>query len=47
MFFLLNLNVTAHAPITQQKVSVNNRVAWVSKVQEFDLEIKPMKLLRG
>ena len=31
--------------LTQQDVAVNTRATWVSKVQEFDLDIQPTKLV--
>lgn len=33
--------------LTQQEVAVNNRASRVAKVQEFNLEIKATKLVRG
>ena len=33
--------------LTQQEVGCNNRGAWIEKFQEFDIEIKPKKLVRG
>lgn len=33
--------------LTQQDVAVNNQATWVSKVQEFDVDIRPMKLVHG
>lgn len=33
--------------LTQQDVGMNNRASWVSKIQEFNLDIKPTKLVRG
>ena len=33
--------------LTQQEVGMNKRVAWVTKVQEYDLTIKPTSLVRG
>ena len=33
--------------LTQQDVAVNKRETWVSKVQEFDLDIKPIKMVYG
>ncbi|XP_059075135.1 uncharacterized protein LOC131875125 [Cryptomeria japonica] len=33
--------------LTQQDVGINNRASWVSKIQEFNLDIKPTKLFRG
>lgn len=39
--------VVAKSIFTQQDVVVNNQATWVSKVQEFDIDIKPSKLVRG
>ena len=33
--------------MTQQDVVCNNRGVWIAKVQEYDIEIKPTKLVRG
>ena len=33
--------------LTQQNVECNTRGTWVAKIQEYDLEIKPTKLVRG
>ena len=33
--------------LTQQEVGCNNRGVWIEKVQEYDIEIKPTKLVRG
>lgn len=41
------LNLVVNSILTQQEVAFNNKATWVAKVQEFDLEIKPTKLVRG
>ena len=33
--------------LTQQEVGCNNRVVWIEKFQEYDIEIKPTKIMRG
>lgn len=33
--------------LTQQDVGMNKRVTWVSKLQEYDIDIKPTKVVRG
>lgn len=33
--------------LTQQDIGMNNRASWVSNIQEFNLDIKPTKLVRG
>ncbi len=40
-------NATIKSILTQQEVAMNNITTWVAQVQEFDLEIKPTKLVRG
>lgn len=32
---------------TQQDIDCNRRGNWIAKVQEYDLELKPTKLVRG
>ena len=53
-YYILHSHSTIFVPsvavksiLTQQEVAVNNKATWVSKVQEFDLKIKPTKLVRG
>lgn len=33
--------------LTQQEIGMNNRETWIYRIQEFDLEIFPTKLVRG
>lgn len=33
--------------LTQQEVDCNVRGAWIEKIQEYDIEIKLTKLVRG
>ena len=33
--------------LLEQEVGCNNRRVWIAKVQEYDIEIKPTKLIRG
>ncbi|XP_059077939.1 uncharacterized protein LOC131876533 [Cryptomeria japonica] len=40
-------NFTVKVVLTQQDVGINNRESWVSKIQEFNLDIKPTKMVRG
>lgn len=40
-------NSVVKVVLNQQDVGINNRASWVSKIQEFNLDIKPTKLVRG
>ena len=40
-------NVVVKSVLTQQDVGCNVRGAWVAKIQEYDIKIKPTKLIRG
>lgn len=40
-------NSVVKSILTQQDFGCNNRGAWIAKVQEYDIEIKPTKLVRG
>ena len=33
--------------LTQQEIGCNTREAWIDKVQEYDIELKPMNLVWG
>ncbi|XP_059070429.1 uncharacterized protein LOC131860082 [Cryptomeria japonica] len=33
--------------LTQQDIGINNKASWVSKISEFNLDIKPTKIVRG
>lgn len=33
--------------LTQQDIGMNERASWVSKIQEFNLDIRPTNLVRG
>lgn len=33
--------------LTQQEVGLNKRVTWVTKIQEYDLDIHPTKTVKG
>ena len=53
-YYILHSHSVVYVPstvvksiLTQQDVAVNNRATWVPKVQEFDLDIYPTKLVRG
>lgn len=41
------LDPAVESILTQQDVGCNNRVAWIAKVQEYDIEIKTTKIVRG
>ncbi|XP_059073313.1 uncharacterized protein LOC131874091 [Cryptomeria japonica] len=54
MYYILHSHSTVFVPkyvvkslLTQQDVGINNRASWFSKIQEFNLDIKPTKLVRG
>ena len=40
-------DVAVKSVLTQQDISCNARGAWVAKIQEYDIEIQPTKLIRG
>ena len=44
-FIVYVSSIAVKSILTQQDVVVNNRVTWVAKVQEFDLDIQPTKLV--
>ena len=53
-FYILNSHSKEFIPdsavktlLTQQEIGVNKRASWIAKVQEYDLDIKPTKLVRG
>lgn len=53
-YYILHSHATVFVPnsavksvLTQQDVGINNRVSWVSKIPEFNLDIKPTKMVRG
>lgn len=33
--------------LTQQEIGCNTRGAWIEEVQEYDIELKPTKLVQG
>ena len=41
------LDVVVESILTQWDVGCNNRGAWIAKTHEYDIEIKPKKLIRG
>ena len=41
------LDVAVKSVLTQQDVGCNTRGTWIEKTQEYDIEIKPTKLVRG
>jgi hypothetical protein len=41
------LDPTVKNILTQQEVGCNNRGVWIEKFQEYNIEIKPTKLVRG
>ncbi|XP_059077950.1 uncharacterized protein LOC131876542 [Cryptomeria japonica] len=53
-YYILHSHVVVYVPhsavkriLTQQGIRMNNRASWVSKIQEFNLNIKPIELVRG
>ena len=53
-FYILHSHSIVHVPdvaiksvLTQQDIDCNARGAWVTKIQEYDIKIKPTKLIRG
>ncbi|XP_057866026.2 uncharacterized protein LOC131073577 [Cryptomeria japonica] len=53
-YYILHSNAVVYVPhfavksiLTQQDIGMNNRASWVSKIQEFNLDIKPTILVRG
>lgn len=40
-------DIAVKSILTQQDVGCNNRGSWIAKTQEYDIEIKPTKLVRG
>lgn len=53
-FYILHSHSVVHVPnvavksmLTQQDVGCNTKGTWVAKTQEYDIEIKPTKLVRG
>jgi hypothetical protein len=52
-FYVLHSNITAYVPSTSMKDILihpdidGRRSKWISKILEFDLEIKPTKLVKG
>lgn len=53
-FYILHSHSVVHVPdvavksiLTQQEIGCNQRGAWIAKVQEYDIDIKPKKLVRG
>ena len=40
-------DVAVKSVLTQQDVDCNTKGAWIAKTQEYDIEIKPTKLIRG
>lgn len=44
---LFVLDTVVKSILTQQEVGLNNRATWVTKIQEYDLDIRPTKLVRG
>lgn len=53
-FYILHSHSVIHVPdvavksvLTQQDVGCNNRGVWIAKVKEYDIDIKPTKLVRG
>ena len=54
IFYILNshskafvLDLAVKMLLTQQEIGVNKRASWIAKVQEYDLNIKHTKLVRG
>lgn len=41
------LDSTVKSILTQQEVKLNKRVMWVTKIQEYDLDIHPTKTVKG
>lgn len=53
-YYILHSHATVYVPhsavksiLTQQDIGMNSRATWISKIQEFNLDIKPTKLVRG
>ena len=53
-FYILHLHFVVYVPdivvksvLTQQDVGCNARGMWIEKTQEYDIKIKPTKLVRG
>ena len=48
MHFLVYVSdVAVKSILTQQDVGCNAQGRWIAKTQEYDIEIKPIKLVRG
>ena len=54
IFYVLHSHLVIYVPdpvvksiLAQQDVGCNNKGVWIAKVQEYDIEIKPTKLVRG
>lgn len=53
-FYVLNSHSIVYVPdtavktlLTQQEIGMSKRASWIAKVQEYDIDIKPTKLVRG
>ena len=53
-FYVLHSHSIAFVPnlaikniLNQQEIGCNTRGAWIAKVQEYDIDLKPTKLVRG
>lgn len=53
-FYVLHSHSVIYVPdsavksiLTQQEIGCNTRVAWIAKVQEYDIDLKPTRLVRG
>lgn len=53
-FYVLHSHLIIHVPnstvksiLTRQEIGCNTRGVWIAKVQEYDIELKPTKLVRG
>lgn len=40
-------DIAVKSVLTQQDIGCNVRGSWIAKIQEYDIEIKPTKLVRG
>ncbi|XP_059073231.1 uncharacterized protein LOC131874037 [Cryptomeria japonica] len=53
-FYILNSHSNIYVPdtivktiLTQQEIGLSKRASWIAKVREYDIDIKPTKLVRG
>ena len=53
-FYIMHSRSIVHVPdsaiksiLTQQEIGCNARGSWIAKVQKYDIELKPTKLVQG